>query len=691
MGVNATVQTDEMLVRSAQSGDAHALEALVERYFGMVYAIAYARLNSREMAEDLAQEVFLRVHLHLGRLDDPRRFSAWLSSMARNLAIDWLRRGQRASRLLPLVPLEEAFNVAEHRQSDAREHLQGQDDHRVVHEAIFRLPAEQRELVMLRYVEELDVDEIAGRLGVHKTTVRRHLKQALGALRGSLEPMLGDLAPTLRARPAVAARTTAVVVAAVALSAAQKSALASAAATGLEVATAKITFSAGAGVFTALTGFLKSFSALTGAGGASMGLGKGIAITVAAVVVVGGGAAYYVQQQQSSSPGGGGAGAPAVAGAQNQTETLPPLKKWGSWIEMARAWAAEHPENKGIGPFIDTQERLDTMSVAAAKQAVDAIVRDGWNAPYTKVADLLRSQRPALDVAYAAAAAAPFSLPPTEDVTSPAPNFLALQQLCKLMLADARWVESQGDLDTALDKAVLSVRLFSCMSAEEQSLISHLISVANQMHSLKTVQALLANPRTSVEAAQRTGVALHELAAKRVGMIAGLRWESQCGIKTAKRMMTDPAYVASMGPEGEALKKQIGNFEAYKTEKERVWGVTLANLEKPYWQREEMGEQWGKSISKHPLVQVGLPNFQEAMIRDEVALAHLQIAQALCALKMQRNELLAQFTDPFTGEPLRMTNDGLYSLGPDRTDQSGMTPYDPTNGVKSAGDIFARR
>ena len=156
-------------------------------------------------------------------------------------------------------------------------------------------------------------------------------------------------------------------------------------------------------------------------------------------------------------------------------------------------------------------------------------------------------------------------------------------------------------------------------------------------------------------------------------------------------MMTDPAYVASMGPEGEALKKQIGDFEAYKTEKERVWGVTLANLEKPYWQREEMGEQWGKSISKHPLVQVGLPNFQEAMTRDEVALAHLQIAQALCALKMQRNELLAQFIAPFPGEPIRITNAVVYSLGPDRNDQNGMISYDPTNGVKSAGDIFARR
>lgn len=98
---------DSALVWQATAGDPGAYDALVERYFGSVYAVAYARLKHRESAEDLAQEVFLRSYLNIGALRDGQLFGLWVCRLARNLSIDWLRRGIRASRLIQLVPMEE--------------------------------------------------------------------------------------------------------------------------------------------------------------------------------------------------------------------------------------------------------------------------------------------------------------------------------------------------------------------------------------------------------------------------------------------------------------------------------------------------------------------------------------------------------------------------------------------------------
>lgn len=85
--------SDTALIEAVRAGDQSKFEALLERHFRLVYLIALARLRSPEIAEDLAQEVFLRAYLHLGELAEPAQFGPWVARVARNLAIDWLRRG----------------------------------------------------------------------------------------------------------------------------------------------------------------------------------------------------------------------------------------------------------------------------------------------------------------------------------------------------------------------------------------------------------------------------------------------------------------------------------------------------------------------------------------------------------------------------------------------------------------------
>jgi RNA polymerase sigma factor (sigma-70 family) len=281
---------DDALVRSAQGGDAHAFAALVERHLGLVFTIALARLGSREAAEDLTQEVFLRVQIHLGTLDltRPLNFPAWLSHVTRNLTAEWQRRDTRRSRLVAMVPLDEE---TQHRpdtdQRGARETMETEERSRLVNQVIGDLPPDQREVVLLHFAQGLTKREIARRLGVHPTTVGRQLRRALRALRGRLGPMLREAAPAMQPGTALGVRTLALVAAAGAMSAAEKATLAA------TVGAPVLPSAAALGVSSTLT------SAMT-QGGLTMSLGKAVSITVAVVALVAGG--VYLATKGAKAP-----------------------------------------------------------------------------------------------------------------------------------------------------------------------------------------------------------------------------------------------------------------------------------------------------------------------------------------------------------------------------------------------------
>jgi RNA polymerase sigma-70 factor (ECF subfamily) len=289
--------SDGRLVRLAKAGDTGAFEKLIERHAGLVFMIARARLGDAEIAEDLVQEVFLRVHLHLHQLGDPDRLAPWLASLTRNLAIDWKRRGQRRSQLVPMVPLEEAaLQVPDTRTRGAREAMASDEQRQAVLAAIDKLPAEQREVVLLHFIEDLKQVEIAERLGVRPNHVHRLLRRALASLRGMVEPALRGAAPDLRIPRRVVARTSLLVATAAALSVASRQALSAAAAASMPLASISKAKAGAVGVATVgaaaksgLVGLVQSVWASLATGGTLMGLGKGVVITavVAAAGVIG--------------------------------------------------------------------------------------------------------------------------------------------------------------------------------------------------------------------------------------------------------------------------------------------------------------------------------------------------------------------------------------------------------------------
>jgi RNA polymerase sigma factor (sigma-70 family) len=207
-------------------GETRAFERLVHRYHGTVYSIALSYLRRREAAEELTQEVFLRAWLHLGSLKSAQMFLPWVLRMTRNLAVDWLRHERRSSTLVQLVPLEDdALEVADPHRTNACEMLATTEEHMALQQAVFELPADQRELVLLHYAEDMSRSDIARRLQVHPSSVGRKLGTALFALRVQLDSQVRIRLQPLRSRRQNATRAAAIVLAASVLPNAAKAAV----------------------------------------------------------------------------------------------------------------------------------------------------------------------------------------------------------------------------------------------------------------------------------------------------------------------------------------------------------------------------------------------------------------------------------------------------------------------------------
>lgn len=171
----------EELARDAAGGDAAAFEELVRRFEGPLYRFLFLRVGHPQEAEELAQEAFLRAWRNLHRYDSRWRFSTWLYTLAKRLAISRQRKsrpGREGAETLETL----AFDEDPSRIVGGREAVANLWDL-----AARLLTDEQRSALWLRYVEEMGIDEIARVLGRRRVTVRVILFRAREKLGRHLE------------------------------------------------------------------------------------------------------------------------------------------------------------------------------------------------------------------------------------------------------------------------------------------------------------------------------------------------------------------------------------------------------------------------------------------------------------------------------------------------------------------------
>jgi RNA polymerase sigma-70 factor (ECF subfamily) len=166
----------DTLLERCRRGDDLAWEALVRRYEARVFGVALHYLRDRDEARDAAQDAFVKVYRGLGSLDAAEAFVPWLLRLARNCAIDRLRR-LRVRRPAAAVPAEEAAEVPDPGPS-LEEALLGDARRALVYRALGTLSEGNREMILLKDIQQMKLEEIAGLLAVPVGTVKSRSSRA---------------------------------------------------------------------------------------------------------------------------------------------------------------------------------------------------------------------------------------------------------------------------------------------------------------------------------------------------------------------------------------------------------------------------------------------------------------------------------------------------------------------------------
>jgi RNA polymerase sigma-70 factor, ECF subfamily len=177
---------DPDLVSRAAGGDPAAFQALVERHRSMVYRVAFQFAGNHHDAEDIAQEVFIKVYRSLDHFRQDAQLTSWLYRIVMNACIDHRRR-QHPSAVAPFG------EEAEHRMLNTAEESPDPEDRayagelgQVLETEIARLPHGQRIVFIMRHHQGLKLCEIAEALGLAEGTVKRQLHAAIHRLRAVL-------------------------------------------------------------------------------------------------------------------------------------------------------------------------------------------------------------------------------------------------------------------------------------------------------------------------------------------------------------------------------------------------------------------------------------------------------------------------------------------------------------------------
>ena len=177
-----SILTDRELVLSLQSGSLDALGVLYDRYRQLVYRTALAITGDKEAADDLLQDVFLRLYRFAERIDGQRSLEPWLYRMTANLAYTWVKRHSRW-----VQPLEDLVDWLMAGGRNAPYELTEKNDEWLqVQQAVLELPLPQRIVVILYYMNDLSLQEISDVMDVPVGTVKSRLHYGRRALRRSM-------------------------------------------------------------------------------------------------------------------------------------------------------------------------------------------------------------------------------------------------------------------------------------------------------------------------------------------------------------------------------------------------------------------------------------------------------------------------------------------------------------------------
>jgi RNA polymerase sigma-70 factor (ECF subfamily) len=196
--LEASVQDDALVISQARRGEEQAFAELLHRYRAPVFNLCLRMLKNRDDAEDLAQDVFIKVFGMLDRYDERYAFRSWLFKIASNQCIDFIRKNR-----VKLLSLDEplAYKGEEiERQFPAdgptpAERLEEKELGVVLREVTDELPPHYRSMIVLRHQEHLSYEEIAQLMELPLGTVKARIHRARAMMKEKLSRRRGGITP----------------------------------------------------------------------------------------------------------------------------------------------------------------------------------------------------------------------------------------------------------------------------------------------------------------------------------------------------------------------------------------------------------------------------------------------------------------------------------------------------------------
>jgi RNA polymerase sigma factor (sigma-70 family) len=171
---------DQQLIANYLNGDERAFEELLNRHQQKIYTSIYLFVKDQSLAEDILQEVFIKVidTLRKGKYNHEGKFLQWAMRIAYNMCVDYFRRNKRR----PLVSGTDSFDIFDVLQSpdlNIEQHIIRSQTHDKIRQLVDMLPPEQREVVILRHYADMSFKEIAKFTQVSINTALGRMRYAL--------------------------------------------------------------------------------------------------------------------------------------------------------------------------------------------------------------------------------------------------------------------------------------------------------------------------------------------------------------------------------------------------------------------------------------------------------------------------------------------------------------------------------
>lgn len=181
---------DNNLINKVKSGDNQAIVKLVNLYKDKIYYLGYRMLGNKEEAEDICQETFIRVYTNIDKYNNKYKFSTWVYKIATNLCIDRIRKNKNIIYSLDnnLENNDNAdwYTLVPDSGLNPEEEVILNEQNNSIQQSFEKLPVKYRAIMILRYVDELTLQEISEVLDLPITTIKTRLHRGREYMRNNL-------------------------------------------------------------------------------------------------------------------------------------------------------------------------------------------------------------------------------------------------------------------------------------------------------------------------------------------------------------------------------------------------------------------------------------------------------------------------------------------------------------------------